>query len=134
MSSTDWTASERDRREFVVQGLAVVANQKFDRHLIAWAREAGLCVRIDRLSRWGNPFRIPADGSRDDVCDRFAHHLAKRPALLEQIADLRGKVLVCWCHPLRCHGHHLAALANQSNHARCETRAFDDEARRERPV
>ena len=28
-------------------------------------------VRIDRQTKWGNPFIIGVDGTRDEVCDKY---------------------------------------------------------------
>jgi hypothetical protein len=58
-------------------------------------------VYIGRGSPWGNPFPIKSDWSRDRVCDAFEDHVL--PDL--DVEPLRGKVLVCFCAPLRCHGH-----------------------------
>jgi hypothetical protein len=57
-------------------------------------------VYIGRGSPWGNPFKIGPDGSRDDVCDRFEREVL--PILY--LEPLRGKDLVCFCAPKRCHG------------------------------
>lgn len=55
---------------------------------------------IGRGSPYGNPFRIGIDGDRDTVCDRFENEVL--PYL--DIEPLRGKNLVCYCSPARCHG------------------------------
>jgi hypothetical protein len=87
--------------------------KEIDAALIAWADQQGLVTMIDRTSDWGNPFEMGADGTRDEVCDNFAqHYMPHKPSLLKKLPTLRGRVLVCWCHPERCHGDHLAALAN----------------------
>lgn len=57
-------------------------------------------VYIGRGSPWGNPFKIGINGNRDEVCDKFGAHIL--PIL--DIEPLRGKNLVCFCAPLRCHG------------------------------
>ena len=57
-------------------------------------------IYIGRGSPWGNPFIIGKHGDRDDVCDRFEKETL--PAL--DLEPLRGKDLVCWCKPARCHG------------------------------
>ena len=57
-------------------------------------------VYIGRGSPWGNPFKIGEHGSRDAVCDRFEREVL--PTL--DLEPLRGKHLVCWCKPARCHG------------------------------
>jgi hypothetical protein len=68
-------------------------------------------VRIDRRTRWGNPYVIgspDADGrpiSREVAVfcyrDWLDGMLLDRPDFLE---PLRGKRLACWCAPLPCHG------------------------------
>lgn len=116
-----WTQSQLDRRQKVESGITVVASMRndasgkpIDNALIAWADQSGLLVKIDRNTDWGNPFETPADGSRDEVCDHFAeHYLPFKPSLIKKLPNLKSKVLMCWCHPLRCHGDHLAELANQ---------------------
>ena len=57
-------------------------------------------VYIGRGSMWGNPFVIGKHGTRDDVCDRFEAEIL--PTL--DIEPLRGKHLICFCAPKRCHG------------------------------
>lgn len=69
-------------------------------------------VYIGRPSKWGNPFRIGIDGQRDEVLSRYQEWLwAKERMEYRNDArrELLGKILACWCAPLRCHGHILAA-------------------------
>jgi Domain of unknown function (DUF4326) len=68
-------------------------------------------VYIGRGSPWGNPFKIGEDGTRDEVCDRFEREVL--PAL--DVSALRGKDLVCFCAPRRCHGDAILRKANSSN-------------------
>ena len=65
-------------------------------------------VYIGRGSPWGNPFVIGKDGTRDEVCDRFAREVL--PTL--DLAPLIGKDLVCFCAPARCHGDAILAALN----------------------
>jgi hypothetical protein len=111
----DWRKDERDRQVDVQSGLTVVANASADKNLIAWAERERLAVRIDRSTRYGNPFVLGEDGDRDDVCDAYErHYLPHKPSIAERIeaGELTGKVLVCHCYPQRCHGDCLAAEAN----------------------
>jgi ParB-like chromosome segregation protein Spo0J len=111
----DWRKDERDRQAEVESGLTVVANASNDKNLIAWAERERLAVRIDRSTRYGNPFVLDEDGDRDEVCDAYErHYLPHKPSISERIeaGELTGKVLVCHCYPLRCHGDCLAAEAN----------------------
>jgi Domain of unknown function (DUF4326) len=66
-------------------------------------------VYCGRGSPYGNPFRIGVDGDRDEVCRRFRAEIL--PAL--DVSALRGKDLVCFCAPRRCHCDDILAKANQ---------------------
>lgn len=70
-------------------------------------------VRIDRTTRWGNPFRIGRDGTRAEVIAKFEDWIQTQPNLLAALPELRGKRLGCWCKPKACHGDVLARLADQ---------------------
>lgn len=111
----DWRQDERARQADVQSGLTVVANASADKNLIAWAEREMLAVRIDRGTRFGNPFVLDEDGDRDEVCDAYEkHYLPRKPSIAARIeaGDLTGKVLVCHCYPQRCHGDCLAVEAN----------------------
>ena len=111
---------ELERRDRALAGETVVAKRFRDKDLVKWATEQGLLKRIGRGTKWANPFVEVEDGTRDEVCDWFAHeYLPRKRGLLKRIeaGELCGKVLECWCHPKRCHGHHLARLANQGRAA-----------------
>jgi hypothetical protein len=68
-------------------------------------------VYIGRPSKWGNPFAIGRDGTREQVIERYQRWLGLQPQLLEQLGELEGKTLGCWCAPRPCHGDVLARLA-----------------------
>jgi hypothetical protein len=111
----DWRQDERDRQVEVENGFTVVANAAGDKNLICWAESKGLAVRIDRGTRYGNPFVLDEDGDRDEVCEAYeSHYLTHKPSIRDRIdaGELTGKVLVCHCYPARCHGDCLAAEAN----------------------
>lgn len=110
-----WSAEERDLLERIKAGEAVAVNQKTMKNLCQWAQENKLLVRVDRFSDWGNPFELPADGDRDQVCDAYEVYFPLKRSLHAKIKDLKGKALGCWCHPERCHAHFLAHLTNAQN-------------------
>lgn len=117
----DWRQDERERQAMVTSGLTVVANAAEDKNLICWAERGGLAVRIDRSTRYGNPFLLHEDGDRDQVCNAYEqHYLPHKPSIAERIlaGDLSGKVLVCHCKPQRCHGDALAKQANTAGSPR----------------
>lgn len=71
-------------------------------------------VYIGRGSPYGNPFVIGKDGDRDDVCDKYEQYLLNNPQLLQAVkTTLRGRDVVCFCAPKRCHGDTLVRLANE---------------------
>jgi len=67
---------------------------------------------IGRPSKWGNPFEIGRDGTREEVVAKYEAWLMEQTNLLEALPELKGKVLVCWCKPKACHGDVLARLAD----------------------
>ena len=75
----------------------------------------GLLVRIDRMTKWGNPFRVGADGDRDAVIEKYRQWLWRKirqeEVNLYELADLLGCELGCHCRPLPCHGDVLARAA-----------------------
>ena len=112
-----WSETERQRQSQVEKGIAVVANSHADKNLITWAESHGKAMRVDRGSKFGNPFILNDDGTRDHVCDCYEHnYLPNKPSITNSIDDLKGKVLICYCYPLRCHGDALAAMANGNKH------------------
>lgn len=71
------------------------------------------CVYIGRPSKWGNPFAIGKDGTREEVVEKYRTYLLSRQELVEQAKkELVGKNLVCFCAPKLCHGDILIEVAN----------------------
>lgn len=72
-------------------------------------------VRIDRASKWGNPFIVGVHGTRGECIEPYKEWLLRGDGrhLLPQLGELEGKTLACWCapkggvtehDPLVCHG------------------------------
>jgi hypothetical protein len=68
-------------------------------------------VYIGRGSKWGNPYKIGKDGTREEVIEKFKHYYYG--ALMLNAEELRGLTLGCWCAPKPCHGDFLLEIANQ---------------------
>jgi len=123
-------ADELERQAAVVSGLAAVANLHRDRNLIGWAKSQGLAVGIMRSGMWrgqfGNPFPISRGVDRAEACRRFAEWLPRQQELMAAVPGLRGRLLVCCCHPLQCHGHELARLANSAGVAVLSAEAIEN--------
>ena len=70
-------------------------------------------VYVGRPSKWGNPFVVGRDGSREEVVRKYSEWLFRNVELLGQVHELRGKNIVCWCAPHACHADVLLELANE---------------------
>ena len=91
--------------------MSAVVNIRHDRSVL---NEPDV-VRIDRATKWGNPYVIGPGASRAEVIEKYRARLwrdirAGRVGLAE-LAALDSKRLACWCAPEPCHGDVLAAAA-----------------------
>lgn len=72
-------------------------------------------VRIDRTTKWGNPFVMRTEQDRASVIARHKAWLWKEIQAgrisLDDLAKLDGKTLGCHCAPKACHGDTLTAAA-----------------------
>lgn len=80
-------------------------------------------VKVDRTTRYGNPFKVTEDRSEAEAAMAFHTWLTvdtchagipeRKAALLAALPELRGKNLACWCKPGKfCHADVLLELAN----------------------
>lgn len=71
-------------------------------------------VYIGRPSKWGNPFVVGRDGSREECVQKFRTYITSDSGRLlrDGLHTLRGKALGCWCAPAACHGDVLRELAD----------------------
>ena len=65
---------------------------------------------IGRPSKWGNPFVVGRDGTREEVVAKYRVYILQKPELLADLPELAGRELGCWCVPLACHGDVLVEL------------------------
>lgn len=59
-------------------------------------------------SKWANPFNVKKYG-RDKCLELYREHILNSD-LKNQLPELKGKVLGCWCCPDPCHGDILVEL------------------------
>ena len=76
-------------------------------------------VYVGRPTKWGNPYsHLPnVKGTiqvetRDKACEQYEKWFWMHGPS-QDIEELRGKDLVCWCAPQRCHADFLLRIANQ---------------------
>lgn len=73
-------------------------------------------VKVDRSTPYGNPFVMKEESDRDRVCDLFDNwvRLPNQTGLRTQAKrELKGKDLLCWCAPARCHAETWLCIANE---------------------
>ena len=70
-------------------------------------------VFVGRPSKWGNPFKIGVDGTREETIKSYKYYLMYTPKLMDSLHELKGKDLVCYCAPLPCHADVLLEWANK---------------------
>lgn len=73
-------------------------------------------------SKWCNPFKIGKDGDREQVIEKYKKYISEQlienPELLDELKNLRGKQLGCWCvssteyYPTNCYECHGQVLVN----------------------
>lgn len=75
-------------------------------------------VYVGRPTKWGNPFIIGKDGTRQEVIELYRDLVQRNapsfpaPNINTIRAELKGKDLVCWCAPQSCHADVLLEIAN----------------------
>lgn len=89
-------------------------------------------VKVDRTTKWGNPFIIGKHGTRSECIDLFMHLAlghgiscdaetvkAQNDYPWGDIDELKGKNLACWCKEGdECHGDVLMTAANHRGQKR----------------
>jgi hypothetical protein len=75
-------------------------------------------VYIGRPSKWGNPFVVGKDGTREEVVSKYREWIKTQPHLLTEVSTLKDKILGCWCKNNKgkgdCHGDVLAEIADNN--------------------
>jgi hypothetical protein len=79
-------------------------------------------IYIGRPSKWGNPFTHLNDSTqakyvvktREESIEAYREWILNGEGkhLLNDLHELKGKVLGCWCKPKTCHGDILAELVS----------------------
>lgn len=84
---------------------------------VVHCKKAPYDVYVGRPSKWGNPFTIGRDGTRAEVIVKYEQWLDEQPELMDDLPELHGKVLGCWCAPAACHADVLVRRAHRAVHS-----------------
>lgn len=107
-------------------------------------------VKVDRSTKWGNPFAVGPGRTQETCVDLYTKLLAGYIALVgkptykdleaylafarAQISDLHGKNLACWCKPgTPCHADVLLEIAATERVSDAALRRLWDQARADTP-
>jgi hypothetical protein len=103
-----------EQREYTIpiirQQLALIVSAPTT---VVHCKKAPFDIYIGRPGKWGNPFVIGKDGTREEVIAKYEAYLLSTPVLIAALHELKGKALGCWCAPLACHGDILAKYADE---------------------
>ena len=80
---------------------------------IVHCKKEAFDIYIGRPSKWGNPFIIDKDGTREEVIKKYKEYILTQQTLLQSLNELKDKTLGCWCTPLPCHGDVLIELIKE---------------------
>jgi hypothetical protein len=64
-------------------------------------------------SKWANPYSVKKYSS-NKCLTRYENYI-KNSDLINDLDELNGKILGCWCKPHKCHGDILIKLLNESH-------------------
>lgn len=81
---------------------------------VVHCKKAPYDVYCGRPSKYGNPYMIGIDGTREEVIEKYEKWLRTQPDLIEDMKNnLKGKVLGCWCKPKPCHCDVIIKIINE---------------------
>jgi hypothetical protein len=76
-----------------------------------WYRIYPEAVYVGRPSKWGNPYDVRTYGRKNAL--RLYKIWLHEEGPIDDLHELKGKDLVCFCAPLPCHADYLLKLANE---------------------
>lgn len=84
-------------------------------------------IYIGRGSKWGNPYKIGKDGTRDEVIIKYEKYIKGKQELLCDLPKLAGETLGCYCYPKKCHGDILVKLLRERGEVKNDTKIHSTE-------
>ena len=75
-------------------------------------RDMSYFVKGAKGSKWQNPFSVKQYG-REECLNKYRKYILDNVELMNSLHELKGKTLMCWCHPDSCHGDILMELVKK---------------------
>jgi hypothetical protein len=83
---------------------------RIDNHVYI-GRNMNFYVAGTFASKWQNPYSVKEYGL--DKCLKLYEKHVRETSLYDQLGELEGKILGCWCAPEKCHGDILCRLLKE---------------------
>ena len=74
-------------------------------------RNMDFYVKGTYCSKWHNPYTVKKYGL-EKCLEMYEAYIRNTPELYNNLSELDGKILGCWCKPNQCHGDILIKLLN----------------------
>lgn len=84
-----------------------------DENHIYIGRNMSFYVKGANKSKWHNPYSVKKYGL--EKCLELYENYIRTSDIYNDIDELNGKVLGCWCSPNKCHGNVLMKLLKELN-------------------
>lgn len=95
-------------------------NMTNGKSLVVHCKKEYYDIYIGRGSKWGNPFSHKNGTkakhiveTREKAIEEYKKWILEQDDLMQDLWQLKGKILGCYCKPKACHGDILAELANK---------------------
>lgn len=93
------------------------SNQELLKHVVYVGRECNRGGWNLSRSKWHNPYVVGTHGTLQEVLVKYYNYLTANKKLMEDLPQLKGRLLGCWCKTsndgaITCHAQILANLAD----------------------
>ena len=105
------------KAELNKRGIKTFEDWKSKPNTVYIGRNMSLYIKEAIGSKWGNPFNVKKYG-REQCLVEYEKYIRQKPELFNNLEELRGKELGCWCAPEGCHGDVLIKLLNENKNTK----------------
>jgi hypothetical protein len=116
LALSKFTEEELELKQRWESGETIVIHKGRHRRILSYYKGQGILKPICDRSPFANPkrdFDKNDDQQRAEAITEYRKHLASKPELLSRVEELRGKILMCYCHPQPCHSDVLLEILNR---------------------
>ena len=96
------------KKELNKRGITDFEEWNSKKNTLYIGRNMSFYVKGATASKWKNPFSVKKYGRKK--CLELYEEYIKKSDLIDDLDELKGKELGCWCYPESCHGDILLKL------------------------